>query len=290
MTALESPTARALLALELVQGTPGITADRLADGLGVSERAARRYVAILRAAGIPIDSTRGPYGGYRVGRGLRLPPLVFTADEALALVMAALDGHHDAADPTDIVGSALGKIVRALPAPVAAQAEAVRRSTAPRSTRGAWWCGTVAGTSSVTRTQPMPGARIGSTGSAVSSCSRRPSARTGGRRDDPLGRHHEQPHLVRRPGRGAAVRLLLRGRGRVAGRGSTPRAAAARGQRPTRQHLIASRPSRAADPLRRDRRPTRAEGRRDRCAGRTPRPGRTTSGAGSGGCPRCRSR
>jgi predicted DNA-binding transcriptional regulator YafY len=126
-----SPTARALLALELIQGTPGIAADRLADKLGVSERAARRYVGVLRDAGIPIESTRGPYGGYRVGRGLRLPPLMFSATEALGLVMAVLDGHHDASDPTDPVGSALGKIMRALPEPVAAQAEAVRRTTAP---------------------------------------------------------------------------------------------------------------------------------------------------------------
>ncbi|HEY3260119.1 MAG TPA: WYL domain-containing protein [Pseudonocardiaceae bacterium] len=132
-----SPTARALLALELVQGSPGITADRLADKLGVSERAARRYVGILREAGIPIESVRGPYGGYRVGRGLRLPPLMFSASEALGLVMAVLDGHHDASDPTDPVGSALGKIVRALPEPVAAQAEAVRRTTAPAPDRAA---------------------------------------------------------------------------------------------------------------------------------------------------------
>ena len=137
MHADTSPTARALLALELLQGSPGITADRLADKLGVSERAARRYVAILREAGIPIDSVRGPYGGYRVGRGLRLPPLVFSATEALGLVMAVLDGHHDAASPTDPVGSALGKIVRALPEPVAAQAEAVRRTAAPAPDRSA---------------------------------------------------------------------------------------------------------------------------------------------------------
>ncbi len=137
MTAGTSPTARALLALELLQGSPGITADRLADKLGVSERAARRYVAILREAGIPVESERGPYGGYRVGRGLRLPPLVFTSTEALGLVMAVLDGHHDAGNPADPVGSALGKIVRALPEPVAAQAEAVRRSTAPAPDRAA---------------------------------------------------------------------------------------------------------------------------------------------------------
>jgi predicted DNA-binding transcriptional regulator YafY len=132
-----SPTARALLALELIQSTPGVTAERLADKLGVSERAARRYVGILREAGIPVESVRGPYGGYRVGRGLRLPPLMFSATEALGLVMAVLDGHHDAGDPADPVGSALAKIVRALPEAVAAQAEAVRRTTAPAPDRGA---------------------------------------------------------------------------------------------------------------------------------------------------------
>ncbi|MFI6015443.1 helix-turn-helix transcriptional regulator [Streptomyces sp. NPDC051243] len=128
----ESPTARALLALELLQSSPGITADRLAARLGVSERAARRYVGILREAGIPVASTRGPYGGYHVGRGARVPPLMFTSAEALALVMAVLEGHHDAADPATPVGSALGKIVRVLPDPVAHPAEAVRRV----STRG----------------------------------------------------------------------------------------------------------------------------------------------------------
>jgi predicted DNA-binding transcriptional regulator YafY len=62
---------------------------------------------------------------------------MFSATEALGLVMAVLDGHHDAGDPTDPVGSALGKIVRALPEPVAAQAEAVRRTTAPAPDRAA---------------------------------------------------------------------------------------------------------------------------------------------------------
>jgi predicted DNA-binding transcriptional regulator YafY len=132
-----SPTARALLALETVQARPGITAEVLGFELGVSERAARRYVAILREAGIPIESTRGPYGGYRVGRGVRLAPLMFTAAEALGLVMAVLDGHHDADDPGDPVGTALGKIVRALPAEIAAQAEAVRTTASPAPDRSA---------------------------------------------------------------------------------------------------------------------------------------------------------
>jgi predicted DNA-binding transcriptional regulator YafY len=132
-----SPTARALVALELIQATPGVTADRLALELGVTERAARRYVAILREAGIRIDATTGPYGGYCIGRGLRLPPLTFSADEAIALVMAALDGHHDVADPNDAASTALAKIMRGLPEAVAAKAEAMRRSAAPAPDRAA---------------------------------------------------------------------------------------------------------------------------------------------------------
>ncbi len=120
-----SPAARALLVLELIQNAPGITADRLADRLGLSDRAVRRHVGILREAGIPVESTRGRYGGYRIGRGLRLPPLMFTAAEALGLVMAVLEGHPAGED--DPVGQALGKIVRALPEPLARPADAVRR-------------------------------------------------------------------------------------------------------------------------------------------------------------------
>lgn len=126
MTHDESPTARALLVLELIQNRPGITAERLADRLGVSERAARRYVAILREAGIPIESTRGPHGGYRVGRGLRLPPLMFTATEALGLVMAVLDGHR----VDDPVATALGKLMRVLPESIANPAETVWKLSA----------------------------------------------------------------------------------------------------------------------------------------------------------------
>jgi predicted DNA-binding transcriptional regulator YafY len=126
-----SPTARALLALEAIQDSPGITAHRLGERLGVTERAARRYVAILREADLPIESATGPSGGYRVGRGLRLPPLMFSAAEALGLVMAVLEGHRDAADPTELVGAALSKILRALPQAVAEPLRVVRRSPGP---------------------------------------------------------------------------------------------------------------------------------------------------------------
>jgi predicted DNA-binding transcriptional regulator YafY len=128
-----SPTARALRTLEILQTRPGATADELAACLGVTERAARRYVAILREADIPVESIRGPHGGYRLGRGTRLPPVVFTEPEALGLVMAVLDGQPAAADVDDLVGSALGKVIRALPESIGRQAAALREhaSAAP---------------------------------------------------------------------------------------------------------------------------------------------------------------
>lgn len=126
MFADAGPTARALLALELLQNRPGITAEELGRRLEVSERAARRTIATLRDVGIPVESARGPHGGYRLGRGLRLPPLSFTATEALGLVMAVLDGHHAADSADEPVGAALGKLIAALPSSVGQQAALMR--------------------------------------------------------------------------------------------------------------------------------------------------------------------
>ncbi|MGI8415442.1 MAG: helix-turn-helix transcriptional regulator [Nakamurella sp.] len=122
-----SPTARALMALESIQDSPGISAERLSGRLGVSDRAVRRYVGILREAGIPIDSAPGRYGGYRVGRGFRLPPLMFSTAEALGLVMAVLEARRGGSDADDPAGHALSKIIRVLPAIVAEPAASIRR-------------------------------------------------------------------------------------------------------------------------------------------------------------------
>ncbi|GGU67075.1 helix-turn-helix transcriptional regulator [Lentzea flava] len=121
-----SPTARALRALEILQARPGTTAGQLAERLGVTERAARRYIGILREAGIRVESSRGPHGGYRLRRGTKLPPIVFTQAEALGLVMAVLDGQPAATDAEDPVGAALGKVVQALPENVGRQAAVLR--------------------------------------------------------------------------------------------------------------------------------------------------------------------
>lgn len=126
----DSPTARALLALDVIQNHPGVSAAHLAERLDVTERAVRRYVEILRDADIPVVSVRGRYGGYRIGRSVRLPPVVFTGPEALGLVMAVLDSPTGAPQADSLVGSGVTKLVRALPESVGRPAALLWQHTA----------------------------------------------------------------------------------------------------------------------------------------------------------------
>lgn len=126
----DSPTARALLALDAIQSRPSVTAAELAARLDVSERAVRRYVEILRDAGIPVVSVRGRYGGYRIGRGVRLPPVVFSGPEALGLVMAVLDSPGGAPVADSLIGSGVEKLLRALPESVGRPAAMLWQHTA----------------------------------------------------------------------------------------------------------------------------------------------------------------
>lgn len=122
-----SPTGRALQAMEILWARPTTTAAELGERLGVSERAARRYVEILREAGLAVESVRGPYGGYRLGTSAQPYPVLFTEAEALRLVMAVLEGRPAAAgDVEDPVGQALAKVIRVLPDAVGRQAAALR--------------------------------------------------------------------------------------------------------------------------------------------------------------------
>lgn len=109
------PASRILSMLELLQDRPGITGPQLADRLGVSSRTVRRYIGALQEMGIPVEPTAGRYGGYRLISGFRLPPLMFSADEAIGLVLAII-----AARPQGITGDdhpaerAIAKIERVL--------------------------------------------------------------------------------------------------------------------------------------------------------------------------------
>ncbi|MEJ8853801.1 YafY family protein [Variovorax robiniae] len=110
--------------VQLIRGRRLTTAAFLAQRLEVSERTVYRDVADLQHQGVPIEGEAGV--GYRLGAGFELPPLMFTQDEASALVAAArlAQSWVDAAMARDIE-SALGKILSVLPPAARVSAEAI---------------------------------------------------------------------------------------------------------------------------------------------------------------------
>ena len=80
------PTERALRLLSVLQSGRQWPAAELAERFEVTERTIRRDVDRLRELGYPVDATPGRTGGYRLGTGAHLPPLMFDDDQAVALV------------------------------------------------------------------------------------------------------------------------------------------------------------------------------------------------------------
>ncbi|MEQ7009106.1 YafY family protein [Actinopolymorpha sp. B17G11] len=120
MSTIESqhPTTRILALLELLQAHHRLTGVDLAERLGVDPRTVRRYATRLADLGIPVEADRGRYGGYRLRPGYKLPPLMFTDDEATGVVLGLLAARAaGVATTTSAVAteSALAKITRVLP-------------------------------------------------------------------------------------------------------------------------------------------------------------------------------
>lgn len=81
-------TATRLISLiMLLQRQPNQKASELAEELGVSIRTLHRYMTMLDELGIPVYSERGPQGGFSLVRGYKMPPLVFTPEEAVAVYL-----------------------------------------------------------------------------------------------------------------------------------------------------------------------------------------------------------
>ncbi|GAA4665452.1 MULTISPECIES: helix-turn-helix transcriptional regulator [Amycolatopsis] len=111
------PTARVLALLEILQTGGTRTVAELAHRLGVDERTVRRYVSHLVDLDIPVRSTRGRYGGYRLAPGYRMPPLMLTDEEALAVLLGLVAGRRAGLVTTSAAAmeSAAAKLRRVLP-------------------------------------------------------------------------------------------------------------------------------------------------------------------------------
>ena len=111
------PTTRVLAVLELLQTHGRLSGAEMARRLAVDTRTLRRYIVMLEQIGIPIMSERGRHGGYSLVAGFKLPPMMFTDDEALALSLGLLAARGlGLAEAAPAVASAQAKLERIMPA------------------------------------------------------------------------------------------------------------------------------------------------------------------------------
>ncbi|HLH62501.1 MAG TPA: YafY family protein [Ktedonobacteraceae bacterium] len=110
------PTSRVLAVLELLQTRPSITGPELAARLEMDVRTVRRYIMHLQDVGIPVEANIGRYGGYRLRPGFKLPPLMFTEEEAMAVVLGLLASSWlEVGQSPVVIEGALAKVSRVLP-------------------------------------------------------------------------------------------------------------------------------------------------------------------------------
>ena len=129
---MSRPTGRVLTLLELLQSGGTRTVAELADRLGVDPRTVRRYVDHLIDLDVPVESVRGRYGGYRLAHGYRLPPLMLSDDEALAVLLGLVTGRRAKPATAGLTASetASAKLRRVLPEHAARRLDALLGSLA----------------------------------------------------------------------------------------------------------------------------------------------------------------
>ena len=114
--------------LGYLQSQPVWSGPDLVALLGVTARTLRKDIERLRELGYPVDATRGPGGGYRLGRHGQLPPLLLSDDEAVAVAIG-LGSAGSAPGLADASASAMAKLERTLPDRLQRRVRAIHANT-----------------------------------------------------------------------------------------------------------------------------------------------------------------
>jgi predicted DNA-binding transcriptional regulator YafY len=124
-----SPTSRLLTVLELLQSYKHMNGSEMARRLEVDVRTVRRYIVTLQDMGIPVEAERGPYGAYQLARGFKLPPLMFTDAEAVALTLGLI-AIRQLKFPVNVaaVEGALAKTERVMPEKLLSQVRGLQEA------------------------------------------------------------------------------------------------------------------------------------------------------------------
>ncbi|RUO33770.1 helix-turn-helix transcriptional regulator [Aliidiomarina soli] len=127
---MTGPTTRVLALLELLQSHRRLNGSELAQMLGVDKRTVRRYITALEELGIPVTTEQGPHGGYMLVAGYKLPPMMFTHEETLALSLGLLAAKTlQFTDASPALNSVQAKLERVMPAHIQARARSITQHT-----------------------------------------------------------------------------------------------------------------------------------------------------------------
>lgn len=127
---MAGPTIRVLALLELLQSHPRLSGAELAERLGVERRTVRRYIRVLEDLGIPLTAEQGRNGGYMLVAGYKLPPMMFTNEEVLAIAMGLLAVRESGLlEDRPALESVQAKLERVMPAGLKHRVRSVRENT-----------------------------------------------------------------------------------------------------------------------------------------------------------------
>jgi predicted DNA-binding transcriptional regulator YafY len=125
-------SARLLRLLSLLEARPEWSGTDLAVRLDVTVRTLRRDVQKLRSLGYPVSATPGVAGGYRLGAGAALPPLLLDDDEAVAVALSLrTSAPHDVTGMGEAAVRALAKLEQVLPSRLRERAAAIGHALVP---------------------------------------------------------------------------------------------------------------------------------------------------------------
>ena len=127
---MSGPTTRVLAALELLQSRRQISGAELGKCLEVDRRTVRRYISVLEELGIPVTTEQGRYGGYRLVAGFKLPPMMFTDEETLAVALGLLAARQlGLASYAPAIAGAEAKLERVMPDNLKRRVRGIRDTT-----------------------------------------------------------------------------------------------------------------------------------------------------------------
>lgn len=133
----DGTTERVLRLLTLLQQRLVWTGPALATELGVTDRCVRRDVGRLRTLGYPINATQGPGGGYQLGAGRRLPPLLLDDEEAIAIAVSLLLAAGTVTGASEAALRTLAKLDQVMPPRLRSEVRALQDATSTVTGGGA---------------------------------------------------------------------------------------------------------------------------------------------------------